>query len=196
MTVVSCAVEGDLDEVITRRLLGHLDLRCGPVYGREGKAHVRKSIGGYARGARLTPWFVLVDLDADHPCAGELIRHWLPEPPAMMRLRVAVRASEAWLMADRHGLATFLSISRDLVPRSVDDIPDPKSELVRIARRSRRRSVREDVPPRPGSGRSIGPLYVSELSRYVRDHWNIEDASQLSPSLHRCVRALETLHAV
>jgi hypothetical protein len=191
--VVSCAVEGSLDEVIARRLLSHVNLTCGPVYGREGKSHLRKRIGGYAEGARRTPWFILVDLNAESPCAGDLVQQWLPEPPPMMRLRVAVRESEAWLMADRNGLASFLSVSQDLIPRAVDEIDDPKSVLVAIARRSRRRVVREGLPPRSASGRSIGPLYVTELSSYVRDHWNVDEASLVSSSLAGCVRALTSL---
>lgn len=46
MTVVSCAVEGDLDEAVARRVLEHVALQSGTVYGRMGKQHLRRSIGG------------------------------------------------------------------------------------------------------------------------------------------------------
>jgi hypothetical protein len=193
VTAVSCAVEGVLDEVIARALLAHTGHACGPIYGGEGKAHLRRSIGGYAQGARHGAWFVLVDLDHDHTCAAALVESWLRVPPPSMCLRVAVREVEAWLLADRVGIAEFLSVSRALVPRTVDELDDPKACVTAIATRSRRRAIREGIPPRAGSGRTIGPLYVSELSRFAADAWNIEAASSVSPSLRRCMDALWTL---
>jgi hypothetical protein len=191
--IVQCAVEGDLDEVVARRLLGHVSLDCGTVYGLMGKQHLRQRIEGYAAAAVHAPWFVLVDLDQDAPCAGALVAEWVPNRPAMMRLRVAVREAEAWLLADRATLARFLSVSRDVVPRTVDDLADPKNEMVGLSRRSRSRAIRDGMAPRMGSGRTIGPLYVSELSRFVREHWDIETAAQASESLSRCLAALRSL---
>lgn len=193
MTTVCCAVEGALDEVIVRRLLAHVGLGCGPIYGGEGKPHLRRSIGGYAHGARQGPWVVLVDLDHDHVCAAALVEEWLPDRPPMMRLRVAVREVESWLLADRMGMAGFLSVSRDRIPRMVDELNDPKSSLIGIAARSRRRVIRDGIPPRAASGRTIGPLYVTELSRFAVEVWDVEAASLVSPSLRRCISALGTL---
>lgn len=184
---------GDLDEVVARRLLGHVGLDCGNVYGLMGKEHLRQRIGGYAAAARIAPWFVLVDLDHEGPCAGALVTAWLPVPPVMMRFRVAVREAEAWLLSDRMTLARFLSVSRDLIPNAADDLQDPKSTLVAIARRSRSRAMREGMAPRVDSGRKIGPLYVAELSRFVREQWNIDAAAVASESLARCVASLRTL---
>jgi hypothetical protein len=193
VTVVNCAVEGDLDDAIARRLLLHLGLVPGTIYGRMGKQHLRKNIGGYANAARHSHWFVLVDLDEDAPCGGELVAAWLPDRPPLMALRVAVHEAEAWLLGDRANLAHFISVSRDLVPRNPDDLPDPKSTVVNLARRSRVRVMREGLPPRPGSGRSIGPLYVTELSRFVRDHWDVGTAATASSSLASCLAGLARL---
>lgn len=192
MTIVSCAVEGDLDEAVLRRLLSSVDLDCGPVYGMMGKQDLKRRIDGYAAAARRAPWVVLVDLD-DDPCAAGLVAAWLPRPPLLMRLRVAVREVEAWLLADRRSLARFLSVSRDLLPRASDAIEDPKRTLVDLARRSRSRSISHGMAPRPGSGRSIGPLYVAELSRFVREHWDVDVAANSSDSLTRCMKALRSL---
>lgn len=193
MTTVSCAVEGDLDEVVARRLLNHAALAAGTVYGRMGKQHLRNCIAGYAQAARYKSWFVLVDLDDEACCGAALVTAWLPEPPPLMKLRVAVREAEAWLLGDRVNLARFPNVSRALVPRDPDDLGDPKATMVGIARRSRTRATREGLPPREGSGRSIGPLYVAELARFVQAHWDIEAAAQGSDSLARCLRALADL---
>ena len=193
MTVVSCAVEGDLDEAIARRVLRHVGLDSGRVYGRMGKQHLRQSIDGYAHAARHHPWFVLVDLDEEFSCGGELVATWLPDRPPMLTLRVAVREAEAWLLGDRTNLARFLNVSRDLIPHNPEGLGDPKSLLVEIARRSRTRSLREGLPPRLDSGRSIGPLYVTELSRFVSDHWDVDAAASMSNSLARCLNALAAM---
>jgi hypothetical protein len=110
-----------------------------------------------------------------------------------MRLRVAVREVEAWLLADRVGIAGFLSVSRDRIPREADALRDPKASVISVASRSRSRTIREGIPPRSGSGRTIGALYVSELSRFVSDHWNVDDACQTSRSLDHCLSALRAL---
>lgn len=193
MTVVSCAVEGDLDEAVARRLLDHAGLECGPVYGLMGKQYLRQRITGYAAAAAQSPWLVLIDLDHEASCGAALVATWLPNPPRRLRIRVAVHEVEAWLLADRRALARFLSISRDLVPRAPDVIDDPKAALVGLARRSRSRTVREGMAPRPNSGRTIGPLYVAELSRFVREYWDVDSAADASDSLMRCLRSLQRL---
>ncbi len=157
-----------------------------------GKQHLRQRMPGYAAAARLAPWFVLVDLDQDAPCAAALVTEWLPAAPDMMRFRVAVREAEAWLLSDRIALARFLSVSRDVIPRRADELDNPKGALVAIARRSRSRAIRDGMAPRVDSGRTIGPLYVAELSRFVREHWNVDAAASESKSLARCVAALRT----
>lgn len=110
-----------------------------------------------------------------------------------MKLRVAVREVEAWLLGDRANLAHFLNVSRALVPRNPDDLSNPKATMIGIARRSRTRATREGLPPREGSGRSIGPLYVSELARFVQARWDIDAAAAASSSLARCLQALADL---
>jgi hypothetical protein len=191
--MVSCAVEGDLDAIVARRLLSHVDLSCGPIYGGDGKAAVRRSIQGYACGAKHSRWFVLVDLDNDHQCASSLVTDWLPEIPELMSFRVAVREIEAWLLADRIGIASFLSVSPTRIPRNPEGIDKPKASMLDIAGRSRIRAIREGVPPRPGSGRTIGPIYVTELARFVQQEWDVDAASTLSPSLERCLAGLRAL---
>ena len=77
------------------------------------------------------------------------------------RYRVAVRAIEAWLLADAERLAKYLGIPRTLVPRFPDQGDHPKRTLVNLARRSRKRAIREGMTPRQGSGVQVGPEYLS-----------------------------------
>ena len=194
--VASGAVEGALDEVVLLRLGEHLGISVGPVFGRSGKSYLRERIDGYNQAARFSPWIVLVDLDHDE-CAPSLCAEWLPTPAEHMCFRVAVREIESWLLADRAGIAAFLGVPASRVPDVVDDLDDPKQTLVDLARRSRRRAIREDMAPRHGSGLSIGPAYTSRMMEFVGvegpNRWRPDLAARASPSLSRCINALTEL---
>lgn len=115
-----------------------------------------------------------------------------------MVFRVAVRAIEAWLLADRERIAAYLGVSLHSVPALPDALADPKQALVNLARKSRRRAIRDELVPREGSGRQVGPAYSSRLQDFVlhpADGWRPEVAAGNSDSLARCIRAIERLVA-
>ncbi len=194
---ISGAVEGILDEVVLHRLAADSGIRMGAIFGKSGKHHLRARIDGYNQAARISPWIVLVDLDNEYECAPSLCAAWLPAPSEHMVLRVATRAIESWLLADRSSIATFLSVPVSRVPRTVDDLDNPKKTVIDLARRSRSRAIREDMVPRAESGASEGPAYTSRMSEFVgsqgRGRWQPSAAAQVSPSLSRCIRALNEL---
>ena len=191
--MVTGAVEGDLDEALLRRILDHVGISLGMVHGRKGKRLLLQSVDGYNQAARHAPWVVLVDLDRDCDCPPPCIEKWLPKPSAQMCFRVAVRAAEAWLLADRERLARLLGIRTALLPRDPDRLDDPKRELVDLARGSHRRVIRDELVPREGSGRPVGPLYTTRLIEFVQDEtegWRPDHALHASGSLERCVLRL------
>jgi hypothetical protein len=96
--IVSAAVEGDLDEVVLRKIADHIGFSVGSVYGRNGKPNLLRTLTGYNNAARFSPWVVIVDLDRDFECAPEGLAAWLPQPAERMFCRVAVRAIEAWIL--------------------------------------------------------------------------------------------------
>jgi hypothetical protein len=113
-----------------------------------------------------------------------------------MRLRVAVRKAEAWLLADRERLSRFLGVSADLIARKPEDLANPKREIVDLASRSRRRAIRQDMVPRQGSGRAVGPAYSSRLIEFVSDAqagWRPDVAAENADSLRRCLKSLRML---
>jgi len=188
---VSAAVEGIVDECVLRRLMEAAGVPAGPIHVAGGKARLREKINGYNRAAAHAPWIVLVDLDRAIDCAPALCTEWLPSPGAFMSFRVAVREVESWLLADRDALAHFLGVSAASVPRAPDDLDDPQQTLINLARRSRSRDIREDMVPRPGSGRSEGPAYASRMIEFASGPWRPSVAKQTSDSLLRCCQALE-----
>lgn len=194
--VVTAAVEGDLDEAVLRRIADHAGVSIGNVYGRHGKPALLKSMPGYNNAAQYAPWVVLVDLDRSCDCAPPCVRQWLPQPSALMCFRAVVRAIEAWLLADRERIAAWLGIAIAHVPTNPEELHDPKQALVNLARRSRRRRIRDDMVPRDGSGRPIGALYNDQLIQFVEHQangWRPDRASQDSDSLARCLARIGDL---
>ncbi len=189
---ISFVVEDELSEAIARHLLclrrGHFFL--GTCYRKRGRSYIEKSIAGFNQAARGTPFLVLADLDRDE-CAPLLVNNWLPHGVHHnLLLRIAVKVVESWLLGDRNGVATLLGIRRTQIPAYVDEIDNPKEFLIFLARRSRYRSIREDIVPRTGSTAKIGPGYNSRLIRFVRDKWDVAAASGRSKSLRSTVRSI------
>jgi hypothetical protein len=193
MAHVSVAVEGPLDEAVIKRLTDFTKIEIGTVYGREGKNALHSKINGYNHAANFSPWIVLVDLNHEQDCAPSLLTSWLPKPASNMFLRVAVKKLESWLLADRSSMATFLGVSKALVPQFPDLEDDSKLTLVNLARRSRFSSIRRDLVPTQGSGRQVGAAYTSRMTDFVSIIWNPEHAAQFSPSLARCITALNRI---
>lgn len=191
--ILSAAVEGSVDEAVVRLLIEHVGGRPGTVYGRRGKAYLHQRIHGFNQAARHAPWVVLVDLDASANCAVELRQEWLPSPSPGLCFRVVVRAVEAWLMADADNLARYLGIARSRIARDPESVERPKQTLVNLARRSPRRNIRQDMVPRPTSGRLEGPAYSSRVTEFATSRWRPEVAAQHSDSLYRAIRCIRQL---
>lgn len=191
--VVTAAVEGIVDEAVVRTLLNHVGVTPGDVHGKNGKAHLCQRIPGYNNAARHAPWIVLVDLDRDADCAPPLRRAWLSHPAPYMCFRVAVRAVEAWLLADGERIASFLRVARQRIPTDPEGLENPKETMVNLALQSRRRDVREDMVPRPGSGRSVGPAYSSRLIEFAANYWRPQVAVEQCDSLRRATECLMRL---
>jgi len=192
--VVSAAVEGDLDEVVLRSIADYVGISVGSVFGRKGKPYLLRMLGGYNNAARFSPWVVLIDLDRNYDCAPTALANWLSDPADMMFLRIAVRAIESWLLADRDRIAALLSVSPQSISSDPDSLGDPKRYLVDIARNSPRSEVRTSLVPRPGSGRSVGISYNTKMIEFVTTgRWRIDYARRSSASLQRTLDRLRNL---
>lgn len=191
--IVSAAVEGVVDEAVLRRVMSDVGCILGVVYGKVGKGRLRQKINGYNQAARLSPWVVLVDLDHDSDCAPPLRNERLPNPAPSMCFRVAVREVESWLLADRERIARFLSVSVSRIPRNSETIANPKEFMVELAKASRRREIREDMVPAPGSERVVGPAYTSRMIEFAASHWQPRNAAQHADSLRRCLLRIHEL---
>jgi len=189
--VVNAAVEGIVDAAIVRRLLENSHLALGEVYGKKGKGHLIQKINAYNLAARFAPWIVLMDLDRDDECAPPFRYSKLPDPAPYLCFRIAVRTIESWLLADRENLSRFLAVAVSIIPNDPENLDNPKETSVNIARRSRRKGIREGMVPRPGSGRTTGPTYSSRIIEFASKDWCPATASRRADSLKRAIRCLE-----
>lgn len=185
--MISAAVEGIVDEAVVTKLIAHVGGELGTTYGKHGKPALRERVAGYNNAARFAPWILVVDLDNEADCAPELKAQWVPAPSESLCFRVAVRQIEAWLIGDHETLASYLRVARSRVPRDPETLPNSKQCMVNIARHSRQRAVRDDMVPREGSGRSVGPAYASRLIEYATNFWRPAEAAMRCDSLSRAI---------
>ena len=186
------AVEDPLSEYVLRRILTFTGrpYMVGACYGKQGAGYLKKHLPGFNNAAKGVPFLVLTDLDMDE-CAPAKIRTWL-RPPRSVQLiiRVAVREVESWIIADRRGLASFLSVAFERVPRDPESVTDPKRTIIELAKHSRKRDIRQDIVPHAGSTARVGPNYNGRLRSFVDAQWDITAARHACDSLDRAVKAL------
>lgn len=203
---VNIAVEDRLSETVLRTLLSRSKSKptiaaSYPITkgwekhgGPNGYGYIKKSLPAFNAASKSKPFVVLVDAD-NRPCPSETIKDWLEgaqQNPALI-VRIAVREVEAWLLADRLGIADFLAVPASCIPSDVSRIRDPKRYISRLAARSRRKEIREDLARTPGTRSKTGPYFHQSLQHFVRNLWDIDVAINHSADLSRAVAALDKI---
>jgi hypothetical protein len=136
-------------------------------------------------------FLLLTDLDT-RPCPPDLLDDWLgaTAKPESLLLRIAVREVEAWVLADRPEFAAWLGISEAIVPATPEACLDPKANLLKLAKRSKHRELREGLLPKKDAISLVGLEYNNLLCEFVRDKWRIDTASLQAPSLAKALQRL------
>lgn len=201
-TEVDYSGEGRLDASLARRLI----LVAGLTPGRDltlgrlksGKAALDESMRGLNASARHRPVLVLRDLDDDAPCGGALVAKL--EARAMLRsrtpallLRIAVRSADAWLLADREGLANALGVSPVRIPSFPESLDRPKHRLQALFAHVPL-SIRRQLGLPRGPKQLPWPPVAGWLARdFVPEIWEPRRAAGNAPSLARCLACLTDL---
>jgi hypothetical protein len=189
--MITVALEGDTDEPFVRALCEGSGFQVrSPLVGREGKGALPGFIKGFARAGFGAPHLVVRDLDQDAPCAPSWVARNRPQSAGeFFSLRVAVRAVEAWFLADRYCAARALGIRESLLPTSPDDEPDPKLTIVNLARKHAKPRLVRALVPEVGKVRKIGPGFSAWLLG-AAEQWSLSRAVAYSPSLARAHQRL------
>lgn len=187
---VNIAVEGELDEAVLTKVLTFVSIGVVNVYGKRGKNNLKENVPRYNQAAQYGGWVILVDLNNDAECPPPFINSWLPARNKNLQLRVAVRAVEAWLLAERDEIARFLAVSKQRIPLYPENEDKPKRILINIARHSRSKTIRTDIVPADVSTAIQGPGYTTRLIEFTIKYWNPERAASNAPSLGRSINSL------
>ncbi len=193
---VNLVYEDVLSLAVLKKLLDCSSRRysVGTTYNARGFGRICDKIKGFNHAAKGMPYLILTDLDNRYHCPPELIADWLGNVPVHPNLifRIAVREVESWLLAARGSLASFLGIQETKIPQNTDSINDPKTFLLQLVKKSRKRYLKQDILPREGSTAKVGPDYNGRLVQYTQDVWNPNEAREHSESLSRTIRALDS----
>ncbi len=195
---VILAVEDTLSDAVSTKILEYCGLEIVNRIGFRGNSFLKQNARNLNRTARgLYNVFLLTDLDSPKNCPPKLIQSWVGAPlNSGFLFRVAVMEIESWIMADRRGIAEFLSVPLNRIPQNTDEIEKPKEFLVSLARRSRKRTLRRELAPAQGATTAkVGPLYNARFNEFVRVHWNLERASDVSVSLKRTMDRISSLYS-
>lgn len=186
MEYINLVVEDSIQETTARKVLTRYapQITVGKALGGRGAGYIDNRIEQFIRSAGPIPFIVFRDLD-QLECAPLLSRLLLPRGSSdRLLLCIAVREVEAWLIADRDNLKTYLGVSK--LESGAESILNPKEYLIKIARRSRRKSIRDGLVPTGSAVR--GKLYNAILLQFVINHWDTEKARRGSSSLERFIR--------
>lgn len=191
---ITTVYEDELSGAVIDRILSSYrpDISIQKSVSCYGFGRIKKNLLGYNKTANSGfPYFILTDLDTVI-CAPQLIDDWTNRTPLSSNLlfRVAVREVESWILADRENIAKYLGITVSKIPVDTDSIPDPKQLICNLARKSKKKAVREGIPPKDQYAVQ-GYDYNALLGYFIQNVWNISNAVECSSSLKRTVERLK-----
>lgn len=197
MMTIYLAFEDDCAEAILRKLFkiynSHYDIQI--LNSKQGGAGtLRKNMPKYNNLAKKFPVIILTDLDNAN-CVVEFKNNWLKgiKVEQNLHLRIAIRESESWLLADKFNLAKWLEISENLILDNPEILPDPKQHFLTIIKKSKNRDLKEDLLPAKNNKSLVGLAYNYQVTKFVEQHWNPDKAMQNSDSLKRLVKVIQSL---
>lgn len=167
----------------------------GPPINTRGVTKLVSAIPRYVQQARYVQP-VLCVADTDQKCPVTLMREWMPAVVADdFFLRLAVSEAESWVLADREGAANFFGLAMNQIPLQPEELVDPKREVLRLARRSTVRRIREELVSQTDMNKK-GTGYNSHICAFVRNEWRASRGLDRSPSLARAFRRLAEFGAL
>ena len=188
------ATEDKLSAAVATRLIKkftHFEIQ--QTFITNGNTKLRANLKSYFEIGKRQPFLLLTDLD-QNTCALELVSNWKKsvnvEAPEHFMFRVAVRAIEAWLLADHAAMTELLKHKK--IPEDPDNLENPKRELLHLAKHAPR-SVRENLLVKKGVIASQGLGYNAELIDFVYKKWCPLRAATRPESLHRACKSLQRL---
>lgn len=136
----------------------------------------------------VQPVFCIADTDKN--CPVDIVRRWRPvhaSPDFVFRL--AVTEVESWILADRTGFSSYFHTAANKIPAVLDELADPKSMVLTLVSRSKRRIFRDEVVSASDLNKR-GSGYNVHLKNFIKNKWDANNAVEHSPSLLRAINNL------
>ncbi len=196
---ITLAVEDALSGHVLNRLLKvNQKYAIGVTLGLKGNGYLKSTLRGLNQAAQGSAYVVLTDLDRA-PCAPALVQDWFggaSKHPNLL-FRIAVHEVESWLLADRTGLAQYLSIHEKWMPTKPEDIPNPKHALIDLVRtHSTSPTIKARLLPKLGSTARQGREHNACLGEFADGKWEPSVARKNSPSLDKAMRCFESFRPI
>jgi hypothetical protein len=192
---VNLIYEDALSGAILHKLIslsGSQNWQLGLSWPAGGRAWIQSRIKGLNNAAKGMPYLILVDINSSYQCAPELVSDWIGKGKnTNLLLRVAVREVESWILASGNVFCVYLGVKYGSIPKTVDEISNPKEFLISLAKKSRKKKLQVDIVPREGSTAKVGPDYNGRLIYFVNKFWNPDVAADNSPSLKNTIQRLK-----
>ena len=193
MKYLTCVYEDLLTASVIKRLVNEFNdkITITQEINAHGFGKIKRDILKYNNAAKNKPFIIITDLDKKE-CAVSLIEDWFnnTEKEPELIFRVAVKEIDAWILADKKGIAKTLNISPDIIPSEPEKIDNPKELLMQLAKKSKKREIREEFPPKDSFAHQ-GPLYNILLTTFVNEEWNLDEAMKHSKSLEKAYIAIK-----
>jgi hypothetical protein len=193
--------EGLSDEAVARKVILAVAAEPGKSWRRPlagtGKNSLNNRLSGLNAGLQFggPPILVVRDLDHDAGCPAELVSNLISDRHPNLVLRVCVRETESWLMADFDAYARHCGIAPGQVPSLPESIDDPKQCILNWADSGRASKLKRHVEANRRKGVpdwAILGLWHAEFAENVWSPLRAEKTGR-APSLTRALLRLEAV---
>lgn len=187
---VSLVVEDVLQETTLLKLLDiyRKDIKVVSVSGKCGNIYIRDNIRTFNEASHFLPHIVITDLDRKE-CAPQLKHDWINfQLNEKMLFRIAEKEIDAWILSDREAFSKWMNVPINKIPVNTQEIIDPKQFIINLARKSRKKIMKDIIPQGTASQ---GPGYNILLQRFVLDEWGPEKALLCNESLRKAIERLK-----
>ena len=172
-------------------------------------SELKSKVAAFNKLALTTPVILLSDQDTDDcaPIAKENLLKGIQVQAENFIVNIAVDEAEAWLYADRAGLANYLKVEEEKMPvakeakfggprlRMEMDTPCKTSfHLTHILMKESKDETKRAQILVEGTAKCKGKEYNSALIPFIQDVWNVEAARKHSYSLDRMIRRIQDLN--
>lgn len=197
MTDVILFSEDLLLEQAARKVIAveNPSLNISSVMGRRGFSYFRDRVPQIQRSSAQLKFLVFLDGDElGKTCPSDAINSWFGSGcPRNIFVRFAFHEVESWLLSDRENMAAFLKVPTSRIPAANDDVRNTKELLVQLARRSKDRSIVQDLVPPAGFTSVVGPGYNVRITEFIRSNWDVQAAATQNESLARACRRVSKI---